>query len=50
MENLYQLTYSQKNIWYTEKTHPDTSIGIVAGTLRMQTDIDFTILKKAINK
>lgn len=50
MNNLYQLTYSQKNIWYTEKTRPDTSIGIVAGTLRMQTDVDFNILKKAINK
>lgn len=50
MKNLYHLTYSQKNIWYTEKTHPNTSVGVVAGTLRMETDVDFNILKKAINK
>ena len=50
MENLYQLTYSQKNIWYTEKMYPGTSIGNVAGTLRMKEKIDFKILEKAINK
>ena len=47
---LYPLTYSQKNIWYTEKAHPGTSIGNVAGTLRMKTDVDFNLLEKAINK
>ena len=50
MEEKYQLTYSQKNIWYTEKAHPGTSIGNVAGTLRMKTDVDFKILERAINK
>ena len=50
MEKLYQLTYSQKNIWYTEKTHPGTSVGNVAGTLRMKENVDFNILSKAINK
>ena len=50
MEQLYPLTYSQKNIWYTEKKYPGTSIGIVAGTLRMQANVNFSILKQAINK
>ena len=50
MENLYQLTYSQKNIWYTEKTYPGTSIGNVAGTLRIKESVDFDVLKSAINK
>ena len=50
MEELYNLTHSQKNIWYTEKTHPGTSIGNVAGTLRMKENVDFDVLEKAINK
>ena len=50
MKELYQLTHSQKNIWYTEKTHPGTSIGNVAGTLRIKDNVDFVALGKAINK
>jgi len=47
---LYPLTYSQKNIWFTEKMYPGTSVANVAGTLRMQLNIDFSILEQAINK
>lgn len=50
MRELYPLTYSQKNIWYTEKMYPGTSVANVAGTLRMKINIDFNILEKAINK
>jgi len=50
MEKLYKLTYSQKNIWYTEKMYPGTSVGNVAGTLRMRENVDFKLLEKAINK
>lgn len=50
MKELYHLTYSQKNIWYTEKMYPGTSVGNVAGTLRMKGNIDFIVLEKAINK
>ncbi len=45
----YPLTHPQKGIWYTEKLYPDTSIGIIAGTLRIEENVDFIILEKAIN-
>lgn len=50
MKNLYPLTYSQKNIWFSEKVHPGTTLGIVAGTLRMKTKINYSVLEKALNE
>ncbi|WP_373000593.1 hypothetical protein [Lutispora sp.] len=35
----YPLTHPQKAIWYTEKLHPGTSIGNIAGTLRFKGDM-----------
>lgn len=46
---LYNLTHSQKGIWYTEKIYPDTGVGVVAGTFRMKGNIDYEVLEKAIN-
>ena len=46
---LYPLTHPQKAVWFTEKLHPDTSIGNIAGTLRIKENVNLTILEKAIN-
>ncbi|MGE5613661.1 MAG: amino acid adenylation domain-containing protein [Bacillota bacterium] len=46
---LYPLTIPQKSIWYTEKMYPDTSINIIAGTLRIKENVNPEILEKAIN-
>lgn len=45
----YPLTHPQKGIWYTEKIYPGTSIGNIAGTLRIKGKIDYELLEKAIN-
>lgn len=45
----YPLTYPQRGIWYTEKMYPDTSIGIIAATLKIRGNINYDILDKAIN-
>lgn len=45
----YPLTHPQKAVWFTEKLHPGTSIGNVAGTLRIKEQVDLCILEKAIN-
>lgn len=45
----YPLTHPQKVVWYTEKVYPGTSIGNVAGTLRIKGKIDYSILERAIN-
>ncbi len=46
---LYELSESQKSIWYLEKAHPGTSINIVAGNLRLDGDVDYQALEQAIN-
>src|SRR5665647_3663463 len=45
----YSLTHQQKSIWYMEKLYPDTSIGVVAATLRLQGAIDLDQIEAAIN-
>lgn len=45
---LYPLTSPQLSIWYTEQMFPGTSISNVAGTLRIQENVDFNLLEKAI--
>ncbi len=44
----YPLTHPQLGIWYTEKLYPGTSIGNIAGTLKLKGNIDYSLLKKAI--
>jgi amino acid adenylation domain-containing protein/thioester reductase-like protein len=46
---LYPLTHPQKSIWYTEKMYPNTSIGNIAGTIRLKGSIDYAALEKAFN-
>ncbi len=48
-KNLYPLTHPQKSIWNTEKFYPNTSIGNVAGTLRIKGSINIDLLERAIN-
>ncbi|MCX7746300.1 MAG: amino acid adenylation domain-containing protein [Clostridia bacterium] len=43
------LTYPQKAIWYIEKLYPGTSIGNIAGTLKIKGEVDYSLLEKAIN-
>jgi amino acid adenylation domain-containing protein/thioester reductase-like protein len=43
----YPLTHPQKGIWYTEKLYPGTSIGNIAGTLKIKGKVNFCLLKKA---
>lgn len=45
----YPLTHPQKAIWYSEKLHPNTSIGNVSATLRLKGEIDYSLLERAIN-
>ena len=45
----YPLTQPQLGIWYTEKMFPDTSIGIIAGTLKLRGHIDYPLLKRAVS-
>lgn len=44
----YNLTHSQKGIWYTEMLYPGTSIDNIAGTLKINGEIDYKLLEKAI--
>ncbi len=44
----YPLTSPQLSIWYTEQMFSGTSISNVAGTLRIQENVDFVLLEKAI--
>lgn len=45
----HNLSLPQKSIWNTEKFFPGTSIGNVAGTLKIKEEIDYVLLEKAIN-
>jgi amino acid adenylation domain-containing protein len=46
---LYQLSESQKSIWYLEKAYPGTGLNIIAGNLRLKGEIDYPALEKALN-
>ncbi|MDF3000678.1 MAG: hypothetical protein K0Q48_797 [Bacillota bacterium] len=45
----YPLTHQQKGIWYMEKLYPDTSIGVIAATLRVRGAVDLDLIASAIN-
>jgi amino acid adenylation domain-containing protein/thioester reductase-like protein len=45
----YPMTHQQKSIWYMEKLYPDTSIGVVAATFRVQGAVDLDLIESAIN-
>ena len=45
----YPLTHQQKSIWYMEKLYPDTSIGTIAATFRVQGIVDLDLIESALN-
>ncbi len=45
----YPLTHQQKSIWNMEKIYPDTSIAVVAATLRLQGTVDLDRIESAVN-
>ena len=45
----YPLTQQQKSILYMEKLYPNTSIGVVAATLRLQGTVDLDRIESAVN-
>lgn len=45
----FPLTHAQMGIWNIEKIYPFTSIGNIAGTLKIKDKVDFDILERAIN-
>jgi amino acid adenylation domain-containing protein len=45
----YPLSSPQISIWNTEMAYPGTSISNIAATLRIEENIDFEVLEKAIN-
>jgi len=45
----YPLTHQQKGIWYMEKLYPDTSIGVIAATLRVKGTVDLDLVESATN-
>ena len=52
MENelkTYPLTYPQKSIWYLEKLYPDTGIGNIAATLRIDEPVDYALMNQGVN-
>ncbi len=48
-ENMYTLTNPQKSIWLTEQFYKGTSIENITGSVNVLQNVDFGILKKAIN-
>ncbi|MDP2891899.1 MAG: amino acid adenylation domain-containing protein, partial [Bacillota bacterium] len=46
---LLPLSAQQKGIWYLEQTHPNTSIGVISGTLKFRGNINYYLLEQAMN-
>lgn len=44
----YDLSHSQKRIWYLENVHPDTPMFNIGGIVNFKTKIDVELLKKSI--
>jgi amino acid adenylation domain-containing protein len=47
--NFYPLSYPQMGIWHLEKIFPDTCIGNIAATLRIESSLDYGVLEQAAN-
>ena len=47
--NLYNLTYPQKTIWYTEEVFKGTPISNITGTVIISKEVNFDFLSQAIN-
>ena len=49
MTKYYPLSYAQNAIWNIEKFAPNTSINVIAGTLRFEEKLDFRLLEEGFN-
>ena len=47
--HFYPLSQSQQSIWYLEKTFPNTTMNVVAGSVRFKRRTNFALLEKAIH-
>ncbi len=45
----YPLTNPQKSVWYTEKLNPNTSIGSICATLKINRPLDHHRMEEAVN-
>ncbi|MEI6602687.1 MAG: amino acid adenylation domain-containing protein [Clostridia bacterium] len=48
-ENTYPLSSPQRSIFYIEKLYPNTSIGNVSATLKIENDLDLDTMEQAVN-
>ncbi len=49
IKNYYDLSYPQLGVWHLEKLYPNTSIGNLSATLRIEKNLDFSLMDKAMN-
>lgn len=47
--HFYPLSQPQQSIWYLEKTYPNTTMNVVAGSVRFKSRINYALLEKAIH-
>lgn len=47
-KDVYELSNPQKSIWFTEQFYNGTSINTILGTARINEEVDFPLLQKAI--
>lgn len=45
----FSLTHPQQRIWYMEKINPHQPLHNIGGTVKIQGEVDFDCLEKAIN-
>jgi bacitracin synthase 3 len=45
----FPLTYPQRGVWYLEKINPQTGIGNIAVTLKLEQILDYDLVSEAIN-
>ncbi len=46
----YPLSYPQRGIWHLERLYPQTGIGNIAATLKINSKLDFVALNQAVNQ
>ncbi|OQM47052.1 hypothetical protein B6A27_02650 [Anoxybacillus sp. UARK-01] len=46
--NYFPLSQPQMRIWYSEKLYPNTSIGVIAGSMRIKRNLDLKLLEQSV--
>ena len=46
---MHRLSHPQKRVWYTEQLHPQTAVNHIGGCVRIQGDVDFSIMEMAVH-